>query len=218
MTALDSCAVHYHITVVWRLLGLLPPPPAFLLQMTGVYLKLSNIYLVSKSWNLLPLPASALGRLYRYLHWMPVLILMYHIFVVVFSFVVHCLRPCSRWKVKTCPTSATFLFLTLWGEWRQMVIVCECLRTNLTPPVMIGLCDMCQWHWHLLSCACRRVDSGNASGCTSSSQAVAKAEKIELHWLVQGKELLSSSVVAGARWLKNLVYGDCYDNYDLGWY
>ena len=36
MTVLDSCAVHYHIKVVWRLLGLVPPPPAFLLQMTEV--------------------------------------------------------------------------------------------------------------------------------------------------------------------------------------
>lgn len=35
MTALDSCAIHYHLEVVWHVLGLLPPPPAFLLQMTG---------------------------------------------------------------------------------------------------------------------------------------------------------------------------------------
>lgn len=35
MTAFDSCAIHYHLEMVWSVLGLLPPPPAFLLQMTG---------------------------------------------------------------------------------------------------------------------------------------------------------------------------------------
>ena len=35
MTVIDSCAINYHVQVVWRVLGLLPPPPAFLLQMAG---------------------------------------------------------------------------------------------------------------------------------------------------------------------------------------